>query len=211
MSADDIVVADQQPVATVRDALNELLRIAAVKDVLKQHDERVRDFLRDEAARLQAETGTAQNFKAKGLGQAYMTEPTIKPAITNPGKVQELARQSDVGVEQQYIEVASLQHDLAAGTLPNALYEALSEAGYVRSQRVLPEHWLEELVEEFEVRDGVYVHTGTGEVLEGVEARASSSPTLTYKPDSAARKRLAAEMSRRLLQVGGGDTAAVTE
>lgn len=201
MSAVEIVTSDTPRIVTVRDALQELLHVAAARDILKEHETSVKAFLHDEADRVEKETGTAANFDAKGVGRAYVTQPSLKPRVTDKKRVEEYAEQAGEGEPRQTLDSSALQHDLDTGQVPAELIQSLAEAGYVRTEWVLPEGWLDDLVAECELIDGVLVHTGTGEVVEGVELVAASRPTLTFRADSPARKRLVSRYSSRVAEL----------
>lgn len=194
-----------RPVNTVRDALTELLNIAAAKDVLAGYDTQLRAFLRTEADRIEQETGTAANFNAAGIGRAYVTQPTLKPVVTDETKVQEYARQAQVGYDRTVLDSPALQRDLDAKRVEAGLFDALLDEGYLRTERVLPEGWLDELLDECEVVGDELIHRSTGEVVEGARVQPSSRSTLTFRADSGGRKRLVAELTQRLAITPGGE------
>lgn len=195
-------IAESPPVVTVADMLHEVARIAAAREVLKQHEDRIRRRLRAECDQLGEQTGTAANLNVKGVARAYVTEPSLKPRVTDKAEYEQLLRESGEGRERTTVDCSGLQADLDQGHLTPEVLQVLGP--YLRDEVLPPEGWLDDRASKCVVTDdGTLVDPETGVKLPVVMEQASR-PTLTVRVDSQHRKRLAAELAQRFPAIEGG-------
>jgi len=193
--------------ATVEDAVDAIVRIDALRDLLGDRRDRVRAWLHDRAIERAETDGAAPTWRT-AAGQALLTQPAPKVTISDPTAfagwavdagvlpADEVAERPTAVVDGEILAEFAAAYD--RGDDPAALAAGLRDALTVTTDTWLPSDAVDRLLDgdhdvpvDLAVRaegEGAAVDTRTGEAIPGVAVHAPQPARVQVRPDPKRRK-----------------------